>query len=55
MGLEDKAGSAANIAGYWTVGVVQGVIVILVPMFMAGMAAGFLKKLVQVGAKVGGN
>ena len=55
MGLEDRASSAANIAGYWVIGTAQGVLVILVPVFVVGMASGFLRKIIRMSARVGGD
>ena len=54
MALEDGVDSAANIAGYWTLGVGEGMLKLIVPFFVVGMAAGFLRKLIQVSASVGG-
>jgi hypothetical protein len=54
LALEDGVDSAANIAGYWTIGVAQGTLKIIVPFFVVGMAAGFLRKLIQISASVGG-
>ena len=55
VGIEDRASSAANIAGYWVLGTAQGVLVILVPMFVVGMASGFLRKVIRMSAKIGGD
>jgi hypothetical protein len=55
VGLEDEAGSAANIAGYWVQGIAKGMIVLMVPMFVIGVGAGFLRKAIQAGTGMGGN
>jgi len=54
-GIENGASSGIfNIAGYWTLGIVKGVSVVFVPIIFAGLASGFMMKVVQTGAKVGG-
>ena len=54
MGLEDRTSSAANIAGYLTIGTLQGLAIIVVPIFVVGIGAGFLRKVVRIGARLGG-
>ena len=43
-----------NVAGYWTIGVAQGTLFMLVPMVMVGLSVGFMQRVVKMGAKVGG-
>ena len=43
-----------NVAGYWTLGVAQGTLFMLVPMVMVGLSVGFMQRVVKLGAKVGG-
>ena len=43
-----------NVAGYWTIGVAQGTLFMLVPMVMVGLSVGFMQRVVKLGAKVGG-
>jgi hypothetical protein len=43
-----------NVAGYWTMGVAQGTLFMLVPMVMIGISVGFMQRVVKLGAKVGG-
>jgi hypothetical protein len=53
MGIEDGLESASNIAGYWTIGVAKGVIVVLVPAIVASVGVGFILKVVRTGTKLG--
>ena len=43
-----------NVAGYWTLGVAQGTLFMLVPMVMVGLSVGFMQRVIKLGAKVGG-
>ena len=53
MALEDSD-KILNVAGYWTLGVAQGTLFMLVPMVMVGLSVGFMQRVVKLGAKVGG-
>lgn len=44
-----------NVAGYWTIGVAQGTLFMLVPMVMVGLSVGFMQRVIKLGAKVGGD
>ena len=44
-----------NVAGYWTIGVAQGTLFMLVPMVMVGLSVGFMQRVIKMGAKVGGD
>jgi hypothetical protein len=43
-----------NVAGFWTIGVAQGTLFMLVPMVMIGISVGFMRRVVKAGARVGG-
>ena len=44
-----------NISGYWTVGTVRALAIAAIPLVIVGISAGFMRKVVNVGKKVGGN
>ncbi len=54
MPMEDKMSGVANVAGYWTVGIAQGVAVVFVPIVMASLAVGFMTRIVRVGTRISG-
>jgi len=54
MAMEDKVSGAANVAGYWTVGVAQGLSVVFVPIVVVSLAVGFMTRIVRVGTRVSG-
>ena len=45
MAMEDKVSGAANVAGYWTVGVAQGLSVVFVPIVVVSLAVGFMTRI----------
>ena len=53
MAIEDSDG-ILNAAGYWTVGVAQGLAYGAVPVVVFSLMAGFALKLARIGAKAGG-
>lgn len=53
MAIEDTDG-ILNVAGYWTIGVAQGLIFVAVPVFAFSLMAGFALKIAKTGAKMGG-
>ena len=53
-GIEtDEMANVANIAGYWTLGVGKGLLVSAIPIVMIGIAIGFMRKVVRIGAGIG--
>lgn len=44
-----------NISGYWAVGTVRALAIAAIPLVIVGLSAGFMRKVVNVGKKVGGN
>ena len=53
-GIEtDEVANVANIAGYWTLGVGKGLLVSAIPIVMIGIAIGFMRKIVRIGAGIG--
>ena len=53
-GIEtDEVVNVANIAGYWTLGVGKGLLVSAIPIVMIGIAIGFMRKVVRIGAGIG--
>ncbi len=53
-GIEtDEVANVANIAGYWTLGVGKGLLVSAIPIVMIGIAIGFMRKVVRIGAGIG--
>tara|TARA_R100000353_G_scaffold63864_1_gene50018 strand:- start:362 stop:520 length:159 start_codon:yes stop_codon:yes gene_type:complete len=44
-----------NISGYWTVGTIRALAIAAIPLVIVGLSAGFMRKVVNVGKKVGGN
>ncbi len=53
MAIEDSDG-ILNAAGYWTIGVAQGLSYVAVPVVVFSIMAGFALKLARIGAKAGG-
>ena len=53
MALEDSD-RILNVAGYWTLGIAKGVMMIFVPVLFISLAAGFTMKVAQTAARVGG-
>ena len=49
----DEVAHVANIAGYWTLGVGKGLLVSAIPIVMIGIAIGFMRKVVRIGAGIG--
>ena len=55
QGIENAgSGGIFNIAGYWTPGIVKGVSLVIMPIMLCGLAAGFTMKIVQTAAKIVG-
>ena len=53
-GIEtDEVANVANIAGYWTLGVGKGLLVSAIPIVMIGIAIGFMRKVIRIGAGIG--
>ncbi len=53
MAIEDSDG-ILNAAGYWTIGVAQGLAYVAVPVVVFSLMAGFALELARIGAKAGG-
>lgn len=53
MGIEDNATSAANVAGYWTVGVAKGLMIVAVPVIVYTMGVGLMGRIARIGVKAG--
>ena len=47
MAMEDGVDGALNVAGYWTIGVVKGFLIVIVPMAMVGAAYGMGKRVMD--------
>ncbi len=47
--------SVLNISGYWAVGTIRALAIAAIPLVIVGVSAGFMRKVVNVGKKVGGN
>ena len=54
MGIEDNATPAANVAGYWTIGVAKGLMIVAVPVVVFSMAVGVMGRISRIGSKLGG-
>lgn len=54
MSMGDGLDDAANIAGYWTLGVFKGFLVTIVPIAVVGLAFGMGLKVVKAGVRIGG-
>lgn len=53
MGIEDNATSAANVAGYWTIGVAKGLLIVAVPIVVFTMGVGLMTRIARLGSRVG--
>ena len=53
MSIGDGLDDAANIAGYWTLGVFKGGLVTIVPIAVVGRAFGWGLKVVMAGVRIG--
>jgi hypothetical protein len=51
-GIESQ-GSPLNVAGYWVVGVGKGTLIMIVPMLAIGLTVGFMKRIVNLGTRMG--
>jgi len=54
MALEDGADDALNIAGYWTLGVLKGFMVAIVPIAVVSLAVGWSIRISNRGIGKGG-
>lgn len=51
----DEVKGALNIAGYWTLGVGKGLMITAIPVVMLALGVGFMRKVVKIGTRVGGD
>ena len=53
-GIEtDEVKNVVNIAGYWTVGIGKGLLISAIPVVLMGLAFGFIKRTINIGARMG--
>ena len=53
-GIEtDEVKNVVNIAGYWTLGIGKGLLVSAIPIIMIGLAVGFMRRTIRLGAGIG--
>lgn len=53
-GIEtDEVKNVVNIAGYWTVGIGKGLLISAIPVILLGLAVGFMKRTINIGARMG--
>jgi len=53
MGIEDNATSAANVAGYWTIGVAKGLMIVAVPVVVFSLGVGLMARISRIGSSLG--
>jgi hypothetical protein len=53
MALEDSD-SILNAAGYWVIGIAKGTGMVFVPIVAFSLVAGFVMKVAQTSARIGG-
>ncbi len=53
-GIEtDEVKNVVNIAGYWTLGIGKGLLISAIPVILLGLAVGFMKRTINIGARIG--
>ena len=45
----------SNVVGYWSLGVLKGVVTVIIPIAIFSMSAGFIGKVIRKSGKIGGS